>query len=158
MSNKKYTYESVLDSEEFAIKGRKVIILRGEPGVGKSTLAAKIKKQKPGAVATVEADTYYNRPDGYYDFNWNLLSRAHDWCFDQFAQLITNWMPMIIVSNTATRLKEYKRYVEMAEANEYKVIIATLKRNFGNVHGVAQDKVDLMRNRIEEYPNEIIIE
>ena len=130
-------------------------ILRGEPGVGKSTLANKIKDIIKCA-EICEADQYFTRPDGYYDFNFRLLSNAHSWCFNKFAGLIDNWVP-VIVSNTNTRLKEFQKYIDTAEEEGYKVFVVRLLTNYGNVHGVPEEKVDEMRDRIENHEGEILI-
>jgi chloramphenicol 3-O-phosphotransferase len=56
---------------------KKVVIVRGLPGSGKSVLAEKYQDTFHDSCFIYSTDDYWMRPDGLYDFNCDLLHKAH---------------------------------------------------------------------------------
>jgi predicted kinase len=138
-----------------------LIILRGPSGCGKSTLAHRIKNEIDSIefgpeTVICEADEYFYRPDGTYDFNFKLLHHAHEFCFNKFCAAL-NSGANVIISNTNTRLWEFEKYLDKAKEAGYKITVLRLTKNYGNVHGVPEDKVKQMKDRIEPYEGEVLI-
>ena len=49
-------------------------------------------------------------------------------------------------------------YYMLAKLWGYRVIVHRMNNSYGNVHGVPQDKVNIMKANMESYPNEIWIQ
>lgn len=105
----------------------KLIILRGLPGSGKSTLKKRLSTDIKFCGRSFSTDTYWERPDGIYDFNINLLHKAHQWnfdCFKEFVEACNNTKQTIILDNTNTTYKEFKNYIKLfCEVNDEPEII-----------------------------------
>ena len=83
-----------------------LILLRGVPGAGKSSLANFVWNS--GVV--FEADKFFDTPDGGYKFDATKLKEAHEWCklgvqtaMEENIQTDGKYYPQIVVSNTFTR-------------------------------------------------------
>jgi adenylate kinase family enzyme len=130
-------------------------IVRGLPGSGKSTFAEKLVGDD---FLVCEADKYFiDKETGDYNFDVTKLKDAHKYCQD----LVETYMKdslindqfyrEIAVSNTFTQEWEMSPYFELAEKHGYKVFVTIVENRHGgkNVHGVPDDKVEIMKNRIE---------
>jgi hypothetical protein len=60
-------------------------------------------------------------------------------------------IPTIAVSNTFTQEWEMKPYFELAEKYGYKIFTVIVENRHGgkNIHGVPDDKLEIMKNRFE---------
>jgi len=123
----------------------KLIIIRGIPGTGKSTLAKQMLHAGE-ADAHYEADMYFIK-DGVYKFDANKIKYAHEWCFETARHALLTYEEDVIVSNTFTQKWEAQRYIDMAKANGIEVIIRTLTMEFGSVHNVPEESINKMRER-----------
>jgi predicted kinase len=95
---------------------RKLVVLRGLPGSGKSTVA----KQLGGLVCS--ADDYFMR-DGEYKFDPFLLGKAHKDCRDTVELAMYNDHQLIVLDNTNTQKWEYEAYLDLAKIYGYEVEI-----------------------------------
>lgn len=132
---------------------KKVIILCGVPGCGKSTYARSI----PYAVVC-SADDFFMK-DGVYTFNPSLLGQAHAKCFGDFLTCIGKECPCIIVDNTNIQRWERQNYETVALMCQYDVeykywllktekeIQCCLKRN---THEVPESVVRSMLDRFQQ--------
>lgn len=144
----------------------KVVIVRGISGSGKSTLAEQILKNSYSGVI-ISADEYWVRPDGYYDFNMNVLGKAHQWCFDYFKQCVGNeygWdFDVVVLDNTNTTRKEFAKYIEFAVLNfcteisilepdtQWKYDVEECYRR--NTHNVPRETIQKMLDRFQSTKN-----
>ena len=124
-------------------------IIRGVPGSGKSTYARNRFPESDIA----EADNYFVRPDGRYDFNPRLLKEAHEWCFQQLKQTLES-CGYGIVANTFTRKWEMQKYLDLALDIGAAVEVIRCSGNWQNVHGVPEQKVKEMSERFEHFEGE----
>jgi len=131
---------------------KKVTILRGVPGCGKSTWARKNRTHVP----VCSADDYFHG-DGEnpheYRFNPAQLGEAHAACLKRFVSL-TNTGTDLVVDNTNTTAVEMAPYVALAQACGYEVEIIHLHCSVEtaaarNVHGVPQKSCRSMQDRIQ---------
>lgn len=126
-----------------------VIILRGLPGAGKSTLSDLLTGGNNDLVC--EADNYMVNKDGEYEFNPKKLGYAHGRCMSKFKGLVNKGEPLIVVSNTSTKLGEFKSYKAYAEENGYRVTCTIVENRHGNVsvHDVPEESMEIMRERFQ---------
>jgi predicted kinase len=123
-------------------------IIRGTPGSGKSTLAAQLVEL--GMIAVIrEADQFFHDADGNYKFDLAQLGSAHAWCQRSVAALLQAGVS-VIVSNTSTTWKEIRAYLDIADSVIGGVTLITMQTQHQNVHGVPDEKVQVMRNRMFE--------
>jgi len=130
-----------------------LILIRGLPGSGKSSLA----KRFDGPCFA--ADDYFT-VDGEYRFNPSGLKEAHAQCQRQTAEsLVDRRMPaynrgITVVANTFSCLWEMEPYFEIAECRLYVIDLfdggLTDEELFErNVHGVPLKTISDMRARWE---------
>ena len=126
-----------------------LLLLRGLPGSGKSTLSKTI-----GAI-TFEADMFFMEGNEY-KFNPAKLKEAHTWCQNQVEISMKNSpknfeMSRIAVSNTFTQEWEMQPYYDLAKKYGYEVFSIIVENRHGgvNVHNVPEDKLEIMKNRFE---------
>jgi predicted kinase len=130
-----------------------LFLVRGLPGSGKSTFATHIWNE----YAVCEADKFFYDKDGNYNFDPSKIKDAHAWCKNEVEtrmkdhQLNPQYYPEIAVSNTFTQEWEMKDYYDLAEKYGYKVVSLIVENRHGgkNVHGVPEDKLEIMKNRFE---------
>jgi predicted kinase len=113
-----------------------LFLICGLPGSGKSTFAAKLKKEK-------DIDHHYEADmklyeDGVYVFARKKLPSAHRWC-QQMTKRAMQQQKDVIVSNTTLRKKEAKPYIELAKQYEYNIEIIHMTGNYESIHGVPKD-------------------
>lgn len=126
-------------------------LIRGISGSGKTTLASNMAAEKN--CRHLEADMWFIRGTGEYDFNAKELPRAHRWCFNE-ACVELNAGRDVIVSNTFTRLWEMRNYIDFAIERDCKVRIITCTNRFQNVHGLTEEQV---QNQMARFQNHLQI-
>lgn len=123
-----------------------LLLLRGLPGAGKSTFAWFLNKYYGFKI--VEADQYMME-NGQYKFDPKKLGWAHNQCKEEVRKLLQEG-ENIVVCNTNTQRWEMQPYIDMGTAAHYIVKEHTLHTQFGNIHGVPPEKVEVMRKRWED--------
>lgn len=123
---------------------KKLFLLRGLPGNGKSTLAKSLGGKH------FESDMFFVK-DGEYKFNANHLKMAHEWCQTMVWGNMKDQTDTIVVSNTFTQEWEMKPYYEMAERFGYTVFSLVVENRHGGVneHGVPDETLEKMENRFQ---------
>lgn len=133
-----------------------VIILRGVPGNGKSTVADYIETlavTSSSRSATICcADDYFIDDNGDYVYDRNKIHLAHEWCQKLFKCSLDIADDLIIVANTSTREKDVNTYRNMAIEYGYIVFVMTVENwhNGKDVHNVPEDVKDNMRNQLKQ--------
>lgn len=130
-------------------------IVRGLPGSGKSTFAKKLVGHD---FLVCEADNYFiDKETDEYKFDATKLKDAHKYCHDKVETYMKDslvndqWYRQIAVSNTFTQEWEMKPYFDLAKKYDYTVFVVIVENRHGgkNVHGVPDDKLEIMKNRFE---------
>ena len=121
-----------------------LILLRGLPGSGKTTLA------KTLGGAHFEADMFFVE-EGEYKFDATKLTLAHKWSQTLTEHSMEDGVERIIVSNTFTQEWEMKAYFTLAEKYGYRVHSLIVENRHGgeNEHGVPKEKLIQMRDRFQ---------
>lgn len=133
----------------------KLIIMRGAPGIGKSTY---IKNNYPNSVIC-SADHFFLNDKNEYIFNKNLLGIAHKTCYDKVESYLKDKdnlpkeIEFIVVDNTNTRLREINPFVKLAEQYSVPFELITLIAPIEsfcrrNIHDVGENTVREMHERI----------
>jgi adenylate kinase family enzyme len=130
-----------------------LFLVRGLPGSGKTTFATNIWNE----YAVCEADKFFYDKKGNYNFDGSKIKEAHAWCKNEVEtrmkdhQLNPQYYTEIAVSNTFTQEWEMEDYFKLAEKYGYKVVSLIVENRHGgkNVHGVPDDKLEIMKNRFE---------
>lgn len=123
----------------------KLIIIRGLPGSGKSTLANLFCINNKDMIH-LEADQYFLTPDGEYQYDFNLIGRAHNWCQSSTAEYLSNGRS-VVVSNTFTTGKELRPYFEIALDNKILPDVILMQNDYGNIHNVPPEVLEKMMAR-----------
>tara|TARA_R110000868_G_scaffold250715_2_gene507472 strand:+ start:862 stop:1296 length:435 start_codon:yes stop_codon:yes gene_type:complete len=132
----------------------KLIIYRGLPGTGKSTLAKNNVtdlKKRGLQVEHLEADMFFEDAKGNYNYDASKIKEAHQWCQEQTKKFLDNGVS-VIVSNTFTTAWEMLPYFRMLPWEDILIMVAT--GNYENVHGVPDEVIEKMKKRWEPIPGE----
>ena len=129
---------------------KKMIILRGVPGSGKSTFVNLLTCL--GDSTARSADKFFSRY-GTYEFDSKLLGEAHAWCQENVKLDCESGISLVIVDNTNTCRWEFQPYLDIARENGYEVTVIEVQGGldglFENVHGVNAKSIDKMLGRFQ---------
>lgn len=126
-----------------------LILIRGLPGSGKTTIANKLLDEI-GNSFHVEADMFFMRETGKYEFDKEKLKDAHKWCFDM-ACFALRGERTVIVSNTFVMKWEMEPYINFAVASGMPFKIITATGSYQSVHNVPSETIERMKARWEDF-------
>ena len=129
-----------------------LILLRGVPGSGKTTLANVILQQPNNNPQEIlSADDFFEDENGEYNFDPTKLKEAHNYCQFRCSERMRQQKVRIVVANTFTQEWEMDEYFKMAERYNYRIHTVIVENRHGNenVHGVPENKLQQMKNRFE---------
>jgi len=134
------------------MKTNELILIRGITGSGKSTYA---KDCYPRHIH-LEADMFFINEDGEYRYDPHMIKYAHEWCFQTAAILLRNGKS-VVVSNTFTRIWEMEKYIYVAKKVGINFNVIRMNNEFKNTHNVPNDVIQSMKDRFEDYVDEIVV-
>ena len=132
---------------------KKLYIVRGLPGSGKSTFALDLVGSD---FLVCEADKYF-MVDGEYKFDGSKLKEAHESCrnlvetYMKDSLMNDQFYREIAVSNTFTQAWEMQPYLDLAKQYGYMVFTVIVENRHGGVnqHGVPDEALTRMKDRFE---------
>ncbi|ELU04303.1 hypothetical protein CAPTEDRAFT_117145 [Capitella teleta] len=141
--------------ESLLKEGRKVmVILRGPPGSGKSTIAREI--QFEGVV--LSTDEFFVKPNGQFQYDFTKIGDAHQWNQQRAKESCEVGRNPIVIDNTNSQAWEMKYYVALADEHMYHIEIMEPSTQWKykpkelakrNTHGVTLETIVRMLDRYE---------
>lgn len=125
----------------------KLLLLRGLPGAGKSTLA-QILAQPATPVFSVD-DYFTDVVTGAYLFRYEDNHLAYKSCEQKTEAAIIRQEPLVIVHNTFVYDWELAPYLALAARHQYQLFVVTVEHYHenGNVHAVSQEQIEKMAEK-----------
>ncbi|KAM6447534.1 uncharacterized protein PHA67_020104 isoform 2-T5 [Liasis olivaceus] len=99
---------------------KQLLILRGLPGSGKTTLSHILLGQSCNGIV-FSTDDYFHQINGCWAYNVSQLSAAHEWNQNRAKEAMDLGRSPIIIDNTNTQAWEMKPYVKAALEKGYDV-------------------------------------
>ena len=127
-------------------------IIRGLPGSGKSSFAEYFFR----GVFHVENDMGHINSNEEYCFNENRILEVQMWCHDTVRLALQNNIECV-VSNVFVSKKSIDSYVLIAKEYNTDFAVYRMEGKFQNDHNVPDDVYQSMKEKFEDYPDEIII-
>lgn len=124
-----------------------LIIIRGLPGGGKTTLAKLFERE---GYAHVENDQYRAK-SGTYVYDREERDTINKWC----RQTVKNYLRHgrdVVVSNTFVELNTIEPYIELAKRYGHDFTVIEAKGRFGSVMGAPDESIRARAERWEHYP------
>lgn len=128
---------------------RSLIILRGLPGSGKTTLAGLLSENGKYPIHSI--DSYFEDPvTGEYKFEFEKNHLAYKACEDAARNSMENGISKIFIDNAFTLEWEIEPYFKLAKEFRYKIFVVTVENRHGskNIHDIADDQ---LRKMAEKY-------
>lgn len=124
-----------------------LILLRGLPGSGKTTLAKALSEDEKYPVFSV--DDYFTNEKGDYRFEFDKNHLAYKHCEENVRQSIQNGIQKIFIDNVFSLEWEMEPYFKLASEFSYRIFIVTVEnRHKGkNVHDVSDEQIRKMAEK-----------
>lgn len=136
---------------------RKLIIMRGLPGSGKSTKARALAEQHGGQVFST--DDYFVGADGVYRFDGKRIAAAHEWNQERARSAMRDGVPCVIIDNTNTQAWEAREYCVAGTFHAYEIEFCEADTPWAfdppvlaqkNAHGCPLEAIERMLDRWED--------
>ena len=130
---------------------KRVLILRGIPGCGKSTYA----KTVPGAVI-VSTDDFFTDAEGKYERIDEKLNEAHTDCLKRFLRALEQGHDTVVVDNTSINPVDIAPYYAVAQVFGYAPEVITFDCPASiagprNLHRVPQEHVQQLEGSLKRF-------
>ena len=155
---------------------KKIFVMRGISGSGKSTVVEDIVKEelqrlaekmgvpikdlKAKEIIVICSADHFFMIDGTYQYNIDKIGEAHDTCLRKFLDAIFDpVIRVIFVDNTHTMTWEYAPYTAIARAFGFEIVIVEVHRDIlacfrETGHGVPSSAIKVQYKRFEPTPTE----
>jgi predicted kinase len=140
-----------------------LILMRGLPGSGKSTMARRIAKARRAIICST--DDFWIEKDGQYRFNPEFLQEAHKWNLERTQKALIKGQS-VIVDNCNHRLLHMEPYLKIAKRYKAKINIILAPLNdeqtdflhYNTMHNIPLEAIQKMRKEWEHLTPEFLAE
>lgn len=125
-----------------------LILLRGLPGSGKTTLAKILSENNTYPVFSVD-DYFTNEKTGEYVFNFHDNHLAYKQCEELTKDAMQQQLSKIFVHNTFTIDWELEAYFKLASKFNYSLFVVTVEKyhHNKNTHEVSDEQLQKMAEK-----------
>ena len=125
-----------------------LILLRGLPGAGKSTLDAVLSEKNTYPIFSVD-DYFTDEVTGEYLFNFSDNHLAYKQCEGLSRDAMKQSIAKIFVHNTFTMDWELEPYFKLASEFNYTLFVITVENyhSYKNTHGVSDEQLQKMAEK-----------
>jgi predicted kinase len=127
---------------------KSLILLRGLPGSGKTTIANVLSEEGKYPVHSI--DSYFTNPETEaYQFEYDKNHLAYKNCEEQTRASLSSGYPKVFVDNTFTLEWEMEPYFKMAAEFGYLIFVMTIENRHGNtnIHEISNEQVEKMAGK-----------
>lgn len=140
---------------------KKLIIMRGIPGSGKTTKANELMKASPDSVRCSADDFPGYYLSGSYQWSQETATLAYFYCRNLFLHHLAKGTSLIVVDNMHIKKRDYKFFKKEAIKNGYEVEICEIpfdKTQVSlytrrNLHGITEERMLLLINKYQPEEN-----
>jgi len=127
---------------------KSLILLRGLPGSGKTSLAKILNEEGKYPVLSID-DYFTNTETGAYKFEFEKNHLAYKSCEERTKALMKKGLKKIFLDNTFTLEWEMEPYFKMAAEFGYRVFVITIENRHGgkNIHNISNEQLKKMAEK-----------
>ena len=124
-----------------AESGVNLILVRGLPGSGKTTLSSLLSAQ--GKYPVFSIDEFFTDEDGNYTFDYSKNYLAYKTCEENTEKAILSGNEIILVDHTFTIEWEMEPYFKLARKYDCVLHVITVENYHGNenIHQVSKEQI-----------------
>lgn len=124
-----------------------LILIRGLPGAGKSTLAKLLAGDKWPCYSI--DDFFTDSKSNEYTFAYDKNHLAYKHCLANTEAAMKDKISKIFIHNTFTMDWEMEPYLKLANENGYKVFVTTVEKHHhnNNIHLVSDEQIKKMAKK-----------